>query len=150
MSEFDHIEGAFAHFGPRMRAFLEAIAYAANMGEGQVYELDEEYGYEASWPTLGVQFFLVDAYDYGDAEEDEQGRLVNPMLEAIMEGGQILISFAPYNYSPQVWVDLREETGPDELERRVAIIESFREDVANTVVTALRDGYEAAIGKGAS
>lgn len=148
----DHIEQAAAKFKPRIEAFLRALrdAVEAETGAtgGEVYELDEEWGWSLSWsvdpgsPTghgVDVKLFLSDASHYGDAEEEQHGQFVNVMIECVKYGGQIVISYAPYNFTPECWVDLKGEGAVDELSSRLEPIENGLEETVEVVAGAVRE-----------
>lgn len=138
----DNIEHAFAKFGPRLKTFLEGVRERVNdtgITGGDIWELDDEFGYELCWPALGVRLFLTDAAEYGDAEEGEEELLVGVMIEAIADGGEIIISFSPYNYTPSVWVDLRMAGAVDELERRIGLIQEGEAETATEILPRLRE-----------
>lgn len=148
----DTIEHAFARFGPRMKGWLKDVRECVNgtgITGGEIWEaVDDEWGYELAWPALGLKIVLADAAEYEGVEEGEERLLINVMVDAIEQGGAIVIDYVPNNYTPDVWVDLRNEYAVEELERRLAPIlaEGSARKTAGAILPMLRKAQ--AIAKG--
>lgn len=143
----DTIQRAFAKFGPRLRTFLEGVrggVIDAGFEGGDIWELTDEYGYElalsvAEIPIVGVRLFLIDAAECEGVEPGEEELLVNVMIEAIADSGRIILSYAPHNYTPEVWVDLRKIGAVDELAARIEYILRSEPETADALLPTLRE-----------
>ena len=97
-------ERAYRELSPAIGAFMQALAgeFGATADE-DCYQ--ESYGWQASFMHGGIRYHaelrLNDASDYGDDEPGEQGNLY---LSVIRDGGQIVIGWAPFNYTDECWV----------------------------------------------
>lgn len=135
MATWDEYEALYKHLSPRMRAFAEKIAEPF---KGTVEESNaDDYGYlvsieAANGVKIGLSFDLRDAGAFGDAEDGEKG---NFFLSAVYWGGQIIIGYAPHNYTDECWVSY---TDTAEFESRLSDIEAQ----AGQVVVAIQEAIE--------
>lgn len=131
------IKRMFEQEGHRLKAVLEKLNEAGAFG-GEVIEADEGWGYNLYCKTWDAMASFTDAYDY-DGDVTEPGQMANVTVFCAREGGQILPSFVPYNYSPIVWCDLRDEGGRSELIRRLSNLEEGVEEFAAAIKRDLPD-----------
>lgn len=108
-------------YDERVMAKLERLrqtAAAAGWTAGESYRMhDDDFRWSfACWPTAVRDKNDVDTVDctieigeavaYGD---DEQPYGMSFRLDVVEYGGVILGQFAPYNWTPEVWVDGRDD-----------------------------------------
>ncbi len=133
----------FEQEGERLKRALQVMA-DAGLG-GDVWEQTDDYGWELAGEFGGVKFDVhaefSDAYAFGD--EEEAGHSANVNVHACTEGGHVLPGFTPYNYTPDVWCDLRTEEGSTELADRLAGFEGLAGDLAEAIMDALRKEHGA-------
>lgn len=127
-----NIERLFDLEGHRLKAFLERVNELGAFG-GEVCEEADDYGWELLCDTWHATATFSDAYEYGDAEEP--GQEANVTVFCCAQGGQILPGFVPYNYTSDVWCDLRNAEGQEELLTRLDALE----DCAEEMVTAVKE-----------
>jgi hypothetical protein len=102
---------------------------------------DEEYSYAVivegnGLPELvDVRLTMAESMTYGDGTEG-----VNFALDITGEGGRILGGMTPYNYSPDVWVPVRDSAAVSD---RLALLEGADPDSA---VDLVREAYGASEG----
>lgn len=82
---------------------------------------------------VDVTLEVTESTSYGDGTEG-----INIGLSIVAEGGLILGGLAPYNYSPEVWADVRDE---DAIIYRMQLIETAATFDAPHIV-ALVDEYK--------
>jgi len=128
------IERMFKQHGHRLKAALERLNMIGNFG-GQVVEAVDEYGYDLQCDTWGATATFADAYEYGDA--DETGLLANVTVFCAAQGGQLLPSFTPHNYTATVWCDLSDGEGKEELLMRLDDLGNSLEEFANLIAERL-------------
>jgi hypothetical protein len=108
---------AYAVIGPKMKAFMSALTAefpSATMTESNA----DDSGYVATFTQGGITYYaeleLWDAANSGD--EAEPGEKGNVHLTVCREGGEIIVSWAPHNYTYMCWVPY---TDTDELLHRI-------------------------------
>lgn len=130
----DEIERMFKQHGHRLKAAMERLNELDSFG-GQVCEAVDEWGWELMCPTWGAIATFADAYEMGDAEEP--GQLANITVFCTAQGGQLLPSFTPKNYTAMCWCDLRDGEGKEELLMRLDDLEGSLPDFASEIVAGL-------------
>ena len=130
----NEIERMFKQHGHRLKAAMERLNEIGGFG-GQVFEACDEYGYELMCPTWGATATFSDGYEYGDA--DEVGRLANITVFCTAQGGQLLSSFTPNNYTATCWCDLSDGEGKEELLMRLDDLEGHLEEFATSIAGRL-------------
>lgn len=113
-------------YDERIMAKLEQIrqdALATGWTAGPSYRMhDDDYRWSfACWPTaerdsndagtIDCTIEIGEASGYGD---DDQPFGMSFRLDVVEYGGVILGQFAPYNYTPEVWVDGRDAAAVEE------------------------------------
>ena len=131
-----NIEQMFSREGHRLKAAMERLNEIGDFG-GQVVESIDEYGWGLLCDHWDAQATFSDAYEMGDA--DEPGKEANVTVFCTAEGGQILPTFAPRNYSPEVWCDLRDANGQKEFLIRLGDLEECLEEFAATITERLAE-----------
>lgn len=135
------IEQMFEREGHRLKAFLERVNELGRF-KGKVCEQDDEYGYELFVPSDGVlpawdaRATFTDGCEF-DGDSEEPGQEANVTVFCGAEGGQILPSFVPHNYTPDVWCDLRTDEGQEELLFRLSTIEASAGELVESVKAEL-------------
>lgn len=130
----DCIERLFKQHGHRLKTAMERLNALGGF-EGQVFEACDEWGWELMCPTWGATATFADAHEYGDA--DETGRMANITVFCAAQGGQLLPSFVPLNYTADVWCDLSDSTGEEELLTRLDDLEGSLEEFASSITERL-------------
>jgi hypothetical protein len=121
-----------------MRAFIAAIAQEFGT------DVDAAISDESGFGTIITRHdgTLLDVsltiWDSGEADDGIYGKHGNFMLSAVEEGGRILISIAPSNYSADVWVDYDGEEADNEWHYRM---DTFSRSVSDVIAT-IREWYE--------
>lgn len=128
------IERMFTQHGHRLKAALERLNELGNFG-GQVVEAVDEYGYNLECATWVAEGAFSDGYEYGDA--DEVGRLANITVFCSAQGGQLLSSFTPNNYTATCWCDLSNGEDKEELLMRLDDLDSSLEEFAASIAGRL-------------
>ena len=130
------IERMFKQHGHRLKAAMERLNELGDFG-GQVFEACDEWGWELACPTWGATATFADAHEYGDA--DEVGQLANVTVFCTAQGGQLLPSFTPRNYTATVWCDLADGEGKEELLMRLDDLGNSLEEFASAITERLRE-----------
>ncbi len=130
----NEIERMFKQHGHRLKAAMERLNEIDSFG-GQVFEACDEWGWELACPTWGATATFADANEYGDAEE--VGRMANVTVFCAAQGGQLLPSFTPHNYTANVWCDLSDGTGKEELLMRLDDLNNSLEEFAHVIAERL-------------
>lgn len=134
-STWDAYETAYRTLRFSIRAFMDALA---DEFDAEAYEdtSQDDYGYACRLTCNGITYFadlrLIDASGAGD--EVEPGRSGNLFLSVIRDGGQIVIGWAPENYSDQCWVPY---TDLQTLQDRVPDLD----EAENVAAAVQRDAY---------
>ena len=108
-------ESATRLMRPRFRRYLEALKteladIGATVKPDSPYEFSDDgfkmgIGFELAGRKVYADLDLNDAAEYGDCEEPDT--LAAIQLTSVFEGGEIIISYAPHNYTPKCWVPLK-------------------------------------------
>ncbi len=130
----NEIEQMFGREGHRLKAAMEKLNELGAFG-GEVYEATDEWGWELACDKWGITATFADAFEY-DGDVEEVGREANVTVFGSLEGGQLLPSFVPKNYTDDVWCDLSTSDGREEFLRRLADLEECLPEFA----AAIREG----------
>lgn len=130
----NEIERMFKQHGHRLKAAMERLNVLGDFG-GQVVEACDEWGWELACPTWSITATFADAREYGDA--DKVGHLANVTVFGAMQGGQLLPSFVPHNYTADVWCDLSDGEGKEEFLMRLDDLGASLEEYANLIAERL-------------
>ncbi len=130
----NEIERMFKQHGHQLKAALERLNELGSFG-GQVFEACDEWGWELMCPTWGATATFADAHEYGDA--DEVGQMANITVFCAAQGGQLLPSFVPHNYTSDVWCDLSDGTGKEELLMRLDDLNNSVTEFASAIAERL-------------
>lgn len=130
----NEIERMFKRYGHRLHKAMERLNELGDF-KGQVFEATDEYGWELACATWGATATFQDAYEMGDA--DEVGQEANVTVFCCATGGALLPAFIPRNFTPDVWCDLRDGTGKEELLMRLDDLEECLPTFAETIKEGL-------------
>lgn len=128
---WDKYEAAYAAIKGDMLTFMTLVAapFGVEVDEDTMVE-DYGFRFALGKRDIGVELQLWDSHEAsGDFEAGERGNL---HLSATYNGGQIIISFAPKNYTKECWVDYA-----DVAEFKARLAEMMCE--IDSVVAALRE-----------
>jgi hypothetical protein len=108
---------AYATLREPMQAFMSALA--AEFGATADEDVNgDDYGYRTTFTCNGIRYGAeLQLWDAGTSSGDaEPGEMGNLHLSVCRDGGQIVIAWAPHNYSDECWVPYADT---DELISRV-------------------------------
>ena len=135
MNKYD---AAWKYLHPIMRGIMCELAGRIIGEQAEVYE--------DTWDDCGFSFVidppderdqiwvslkLIDSCEYDTGERDMWG---NILFEASRWGGEILIDFAPYNYTDRVWCGLDDLP---ELKERLSFVANGIDDIERTLNEAM-------------
>lgn len=131
----NEIERMFKQHGHRLHKAMERLNELGDF-KGQVFEATDEYGWELACATWAATATFQDA--------DEVGQEANVTVFCCATGGALLPVFTPQNFTPDVWCDLRDGTGKEELLMRLDDLEeclpTFAEAIKEGLVALEREG----------
>ncbi len=132
----NEIERMFKQHGHRLKAAMERLNEIGGFG-GQVFEACDEWGWELACPSWGATATFADAHEYDSDAGDEVGQLANVTVFCTAQGGQLLPSFTPHNYTAAVWCDLTDGEGKEELLLRLDDLNNSLEEFALLIAERL-------------
>ncbi len=130
----NEIQRIFEQEGHRLKAAMERLNEIGQFG-GEVVEAIDAYGYELYCADWCASASFDDAHEMGDA--DEPGREANVTVFCVATGGRLLANYIPYNFTEEVWCDLRIEFGRRELLHRLENLEGCLVVFASDIRTRL-------------
>lgn len=96
---------------PRMIKVMQELALKVGLEASDVYDDDMDdfrvgFSIKGKEQLLDVSFQI---WDSGDADDGIYGKHGNFVFDIVEEGGRIIASCIPENYSNQVWVDYQDD-----------------------------------------
>ena len=125
----------YKHFRPRLRRLVKALK--AELGGEDWEDNADDYGFHLAVgegeDAINLSLMLEDGEEFDGDDAKGQGAF---SFSIVRWGGQIISHFMPYNFTPDVWVDLKPSGWP-ELDARFGYIESGVPEIVEMVKKAV-------------